>query len=69
MFATPSATSSRLADTVTLVIPSGSSSSLPSGLTTFFVLAVLVPSDLAATLDSKNPNKAIRKDVENASLT
>ena len=37
MFATPRATSSLFADTVTLVIPSGSSSTLPSALTTFFI--------------------------------
>jgi hypothetical protein len=69
MFATPRATSSLFADTVTFVIPSGSSSTVPSALTTFFVLPVLVPSDFAATLDSKNPSRAIKKEVEKASST
>lgn len=69
ILATPRATSSRFADTVTFVMPSGSSTSVPSAFTTFLVLTVPVGSDLAATLDSKKPSKAIRKDVEKASFT
>lgn len=69
MLATPKATSSLLAETVTLVIPSGSSTSLPSSFVVFLVFPVLAPKDFAATLDSKNPRRATRKAVEKASLT
>lgn len=69
MFATPKATNSRLAETFMLTMPSASSYSLPSLSIFFSILAVLLARDFAATLDSKKPRSAMRKEVEKASVT
>lgn len=69
ILATPRATSSRLAETFIFTIPSASSTSSPSLLIFFSTFAVLVPRLLAATLLSKKPSRAIKKEVEKASVT